>query len=72
MIMQQKMALVDYNRCHPGKCEGGVCAAAEACPGRLLHQEAPYTAPMPEPFACRACGDCVRACPLKAVMITGA
>jgi len=69
MNMARKLALVDYGVCRPERCPGGVCAAALACPSQLLHQETPYTPPMPEPAACRACGDCVRACPLKAMRI---
>jgi len=67
--MPTKMALVQYNRCDPEKCDGGICAAALACPHKLLKQEAPYQIPMPDPSICRACGDCVRACPLKAIQI---
>ena len=72
MHMTKKMALLDFNRCRPESCEGGVCAAARACPSRLMKQEEPYTPPMPEPFACRACGDCARACPQKAIQIISA
>jgi len=69
MQMTKKMALLDFAKCRPESCDGGVCAAAQACPSRLMKQEAPYEAPMPEPFACRACGDCVRACPQQAIRI---
>jgi translation initiation factor RLI1 len=72
MEMSKKMALVDYNLCHPEKCDRGICSAAEACPSHLLHQEEAYQPPMPEPFACRACGTCVNTCPQKAIrMISG-
>jgi translation initiation factor RLI1 len=67
--MLRKMALLDFNKCRPGACPGGVCAAAEVCPSRLLKQEAPYSMPETEPSACRACGECVRACPQKALQI---
>ncbi len=67
--MPGKIALIDYNKCHPEKCDGGVCAAALACPHHLLQQEAPYDIPMTQPFLCRGCGECVRACPLKAIQI---
>ncbi len=67
--MPGKMALVNYNRCLPAQCDSGICAAALACPHRLLKQEALYEAPMPDPALCRGCGDCVRACPRQAVMI---
>jgi heterodisulfide reductase subunit A-like polyferredoxin len=69
MHMPRKMALLDYSKCIPGGCSEGVCVAALACPSRLLHQEAPYSIPMPEPSACRACGECVRACPQKAIQL---
>ena len=67
--MPGKMALVDYNKCYPEKCDRGVCAAVLVCPHKLLKQEAPYEIPMPDPSLCRGCGDCVRACPLKAIQI---
>lgn len=67
--MGRKTALLDYTKCAPGECDGGVCAAAQACPSRLLRQEEPYSVPMAEPSFCRACGECVRACPRKAIEI---
>jgi translation initiation factor RLI1 len=67
--MLRKIALLDFNKCRPDSCEGGICAAARACPSGLLKQETPYSMPLPEPSACRACGDCVRACPQKALQI---
>ncbi len=70
MLTARKVALVDYNRCQPEKCAAGVCAAAQACPAGLLRQDEPYLVPMSDPFSCRTCGDCVRACPLKAIQMT--
>jgi len=67
--MASKMALLDYNQCHPERCDSGVCLAALACTHKLLKQEAPYEIPMPNPSLCQGCGDCVRACPLKAIRI---
>jgi translation initiation factor RLI1 len=67
--MPSKMALVDYEKCLPEKCDSGICAAALACSHKLLKQEAPYEIPMADPFLCRGCGDCVRVCPLKAIEI---
>jgi len=67
--MLRKMALLDFSKCRPEDCVDGVCAASKVCPSRLLNQEQPYTAPLPEPSACRACGECVRACPQKAIRI---
>jgi hypothetical protein len=44
--MPNKMALVNYEKCHPEKCDSGVCAAALACSHGLLRQEAPFEIPM--------------------------
>jgi translation initiation factor RLI1 len=67
--MNNKVALVDYNKCSPEKCKNGICTAAEVCKQRLLIQEKPFDIPMASPFLCRSCGDCARACPLKAIQI---
>jgi len=67
--MPGKMALIDFKKCHPENCSSGICAAVLACSHKLLKQEANYEIPMPDPFLCRGCGDCVRACPLKAIEI---
>jgi hypothetical protein len=40
--MPGKMALVDYKRCHPGRCDSGADTAIAACSHKLLKQEAPY------------------------------
>ena len=69
MFMTRKTALVDYNRCSPEACPDGICSAVGACPAKLLRQETNHTVPMSEPSYCRACGDCVRACPLKAIQL---
>jgi translation initiation factor RLI1 len=67
--MPNKVALVDFNKCHPEQCEGGVCKASQACKYKLLKQEKLYEIPMADPFVCRGCGDCVLACPHKAIVI---
>ncbi|MDD5127699.1 MAG: 4Fe-4S binding protein [Dehalococcoidales bacterium] len=67
--MPGKMAMVDFNKCNPASCANGVCAAAQACPRKLLVQENPREPPMTNPALCRACGDCVRACPHNAISI---
>ena len=68
--MSGKMAIVDFNKCRPGECDNGVCLAAQACERKLLKQEQAYETPMPNPALCRACGDCVRACPMSAMQIS--
>jgi len=67
--MPGKMALVNFHQCHPEKCDNGICVAALACSHKVLKQESSYEIPMTDPFLCRGCGDCVRACPLKAIKI---
>lgn len=67
--MAGKIALVDYQLCDPARCESGVCSAAQACPRRLLRQEAPYEVPMPDTSPCKGCGDCARSCPLDAIRV---
>jgi translation initiation factor RLI1 len=70
MHMTRKMALLDYSRCLPSECDdGGVCRVVDVCPSKLIKQEEPGLPPMTEPSACRACGECVRACPLDAIRI---
>ncbi len=67
--MPSKVALVNFNKCRPETCESGICKAAQACRYKLLKQEKPSEVPEADPFICRGCGDCVRACPLKAIDI---
>jgi len=43
--------------------------AVLVCSHKLLKQETPYEIPMMNPSVCQGCGDCVRACPLKAIKI---
>lgn len=67
--MPGKTALVNFNKCRPDRCEDGVCQASLACRYKLLKQEKSYDIPMTDPFICRGCGDCVLACPCKAIEI---
>lgn len=65
--MAGKLVVIDYSKCDPVQCEGGVCTAALACPRKVMNQEAPYEPPMPPSFPCRGCAECVLHCPFKAV-----
>jgi len=68
--MPSKMALIKFDKCSPKECQGGICNAALACPRKLIIQEVPGEVPMTNPALCRGCGDCARACPLKAIIVT--
>ena len=67
--MPNKMAVVDYRRCHPEECENGVCLAVLACQKKILSHEEPFEMPDPLPTICLSCGKCVRACPMEAVLL---
>jgi translation initiation factor RLI1 len=67
--MPGKMALLDFNKCAPSQCEGEVCRASFECPLHLIKQEAPHEIPMTDPFACKGCGACVLACPMRAFTV---
>jgi Fe-S-cluster-containing hydrogenase component 2 len=67
--MAGKRVLVDYRRCDPARCEGGVCPAALACTKKLLYQESPGDPPMTDPSTCKGCMDCVRVCPWGAIKL---
>ncbi|MCK4221487.1 MAG: 4Fe-4S binding protein [Dehalococcoidia bacterium] len=58
---------IDFNRCDPGNCDKGICAAAGACPHRVFMQEKPYDFPMHYVARCQGCGLCSSACPLEAI-----
>ncbi len=67
--MPGKAALVDFAKCRPEYCDKGICPAVAVCPHKLIKQEAPYEVPMFYPAICQGCGDCVLACPLKAIRV---
>jgi translation initiation factor RLI1 len=59
--------MLDYNKCHPEKCDKGICLAGLACPYKILKQEVLYEIPDPNPAMRVGCGTCAQACPLKAI-----
>ena len=64
--MPKPQAAIDSGKCHPEKCNGGICIAALACPTKTLKQDAPYEIPFPLGL-CRGCGICTLECPLEAI-----
>jgi len=64
--MPKPHAMIDAEKCHPEKCDSGICVAALACPTKTMQQEAPYETPFPVGL-CKGCGICVLECPFKAI-----
>ena len=68
--MPYPRAVIDYQKCQPEKCGNGICAAAAACPQKVLKQEAPFEFPLARPSKlCKGCAKCNDACPAKALRI---
>ena len=68
--MPKRMAAIDYQACHPEKCEQGVCKAAEVCEKKLLIQFEPFELPeIKAPTLCLGCARCMVVCPKKAVRV---
>lgn len=68
-----KWVEVDYERCDPHKCdpENGKCSASCICKHEILEQEGPFEIPMQlSRDQCVGCGDCIKACPLRAIQET--
>lgn len=70
--MPKRMAIIDHAKCHPEKCEDGVCVALFACPrpDEIFIQEAPGDYPYVIQDHCRGCGDCSRMCCAEAIRLT--
>lgn len=65
--MPKPKAMIDYSRCRPEECNGGVCAAAAECPFGVLKQDVPWEAPYALQDFCVGCGKCRIACPFEAI-----
>jgi translation initiation factor RLI1 len=66
--MAKAVAAIIWDKCKPMEHEDGVCVAAQACPQRVLKQEAKGEPPIPLGL-CRGCGTCVTACPFQAIKL---
>ncbi len=67
-----KWASIDLTLCDPKICDQqcGICQASLACTHKILIQDDPYDEPMLISVRmCVGCGDCVTACPLRAIKI---
>jgi len=67
--MPKPKAMIDYSRCHPEKCDAGICVAAVECNFKVLKQDAPREEPYTLQDFCIGCGKCCVACPFKAIKI---
>jgi hypothetical protein len=47
MLPPKMKVTLDYEKCHPEKCDRGMCLAVLGCPVRLWKQEEPYDLPYP-------------------------
>ena len=66
--MPKPKAYVDYEKCDPELCPGGICAAAGECELNILRQDSPYEAPHITSAPCKGCFKCLTACPCKAIV----
>ena len=44
-LMPKKIAMMDYQKCHPEKCDHGLCSAVLECEYESLLREIPYETP---------------------------
>jgi translation initiation factor RLI1 len=68
VTMPKPIATIQWDKCHPDQHDEGKCPASEACPRKVLKQEAPGEPPMPLGL-CRGCGACLAACPFQAILL---
>jgi len=53
-VLQPKLKVaVDYEKCHPERCDKGECIAVLKCPAKLWKQEEPYDLPYRQSGRCK-------------------
>jgi len=69
--MPKRMAVIDCGKCHPEKCDKGICVPLSSCPrpDELFIQETPGDYPYIMQDSCRGCGDCCQARRVQAIRI---
>jgi translation initiation factor RLI1 len=67
--MPNTMVSLNYEKCKPDNCTGGICIAASACPLKLINQEEPFEPPMANSTLCKGCAKCISACPQQAISL---
>jgi ATP-binding cassette subfamily E protein 1 len=67
--MPKPKIVLDYQRCEPGSCQDGICAAARVCKKKVLRQEKAGEMPDFYPNMCLGCSDCLSACPRGAIQM---
>ena len=65
--MPKPKAVIDYTKCHPERCDAGVCAAVSECSHGILIQDTPWEIPYILQDFCVGCGKCSIACLFKAI-----
>ena len=65
--MPKPKAMIDYSRCRPEECNGGVCVAVAECSLRVLKQDTPREAPYALQDFCVGCSKRRIACPFEAI-----
>ena len=68
---EKPVPVINRESCKPKECGlGNGCVAATLCPNNVIRQTNGVSE-MPRVYkdSCSSCGDCVKACPLNAIMM---